>query len=63
MSLHNSQMLSTATEGHGGTINVTATKWVVEDGASVISATSATGPNGSVTITAPVTILNGVVAP
>jgi hypothetical protein len=61
--LQNSQVLSTATEGQGGTINLTASHRVVEDAASVISATSATGPNGSVTITAPVTILNGVVEP
>jgi filamentous hemagglutinin family protein len=59
----NSQILSTATEGQGGTIDITATHRVVENAASVISATSATGPNGSVTITAPVTILNGVVEP
>jgi filamentous hemagglutinin family protein len=61
--LQNSQILSTATEGHGGTVNITATKRLVEDATSVISATSATGPNGSVTITAPRTILNGVVEP
>lgn len=61
--IQNSQILSTATEGHGGTINITANERVVEDAASVISATSATGPNGSVTISAPVTILHGVVEP
>lgn len=63
VTLQNSQVLSKATEGQGGTINITATHRVVEDAASVISATSATGPNGSVTITAPVAILNGVVEP
>ena len=63
VTLQDSQVLSRATEGQGGTINITATHRVVEDAASVISATSATGPNGSITITAPVTILNGVVEP
>jgi hypothetical protein len=61
--IQNGQILSPATEGHGGTINITASKRVVEDAASVISAVSDTGPDGSVTITAPRTILHGVVEP
>jgi hypothetical protein len=61
--IEGSELRTNAAAGSGGTINITATKKVVEDATSVISATSATGPNGSVTITAPKTILNGVVEP
>ena len=61
--IQGSELRTNAAAGSGGTINITATKNVVEDAASVISATSATGPNGSVTITAPTTILNGIVEP
>jgi hypothetical protein len=55
MSLHNSQMLSTATEGHGGTIDITSPVLHRHAG-SVIDASSQSGMNGTVTI-------NGVIQP
>jgi len=51
---NNSQVLSTATEGHGGTIGITAHKLNSID--SVIDASSQSGTNGTVTI-------NGVIQP
>ena len=61
--IEGSELRTNAVAGPGGSINITATHRVVEDVASVISATSSTGPDGSVTVIAPVAILNGVVEP
>jgi len=55
LTLNNSQILSTATNGHGGTIDIT-TKALHRDSSSVIDASSQFGTNGTVTI-------NGVVQP
>jgi hypothetical protein len=55
LTLNNSQILSTATNGHGGTIDIT-TKALHQDANSVIDASSQFGTNGTVTI-------NGVVQP
>jgi hypothetical protein len=55
MTLTNSQMLSTATEGQGGTINITSPT-LHQDASSVIDASSQSGTNGTVTI-------NGVIQP
>ena len=46
--LTNSQILSTATEGQGGTIDITTPKF--QSTGSVIDATSKFGTNGTVTI-------------
>jgi hypothetical protein len=53
--LTNSQILSTATEGQGGTIDITSPV-LHRDGGSVIDASSQTGTDGTVTI-------NGVIQP
>jgi hypothetical protein len=53
--LTNSQILSTATEGNGGTINIASPKFN-QDASSVIDASSQFGTNGTVTI-------NGVIQP
>jgi hypothetical protein len=55
MTLTNSQMLSTATEGQGGTINITSPT-LHQDASSVIDASSQSGADGTVTI-------NGVIQP
>jgi hypothetical protein len=53
--LTNSQILSTATEGHGGTITINS-KVLKQNPSTVIDASSQTGTDGTVTI-------NGVVQP
>lgn len=55
MTLKNSQMLSTATEGHGGTIDITS-RVLRRDAGSVIDASSQSGTDGTVTI-------NGIIQP
>jgi filamentous hemagglutinin family protein len=49
VAITNSQILSTATEGQGGTINIT-TKTLNKDASSVLDASSQTGVDGTVTI-------------
>ncbi len=53
--LTNSQMLSTATEGHGGMIEITSPIFHQHAG-SVIDASSQSGTNGTV-------MINGVIQP
>jgi hypothetical protein len=53
--LTNSQILSTATEGHGGTIDITS-HVLHQDASSVIDASSQSGTDGTVTI-------NGIIQP
>ena len=53
--LTNSQILSTATEGHGGTIDITSPV-LHRNGGSVVDASSQSGTDGTVTI-------NGVIQP
>jgi hypothetical protein len=55
LTLTNSQLLSTATEGHGGTINITSPA-LHRDAGSVIDASSQSGTDGTVTI-------NGIIQP
>mgnify|MGYP003694181891 CR=1 FL=1 len=55
MTLTNSQILSTATVGQGGTINITSPV-LQRDASSVIDASSQSGTNGTVTI-------NGLIQP
>ena len=50
VTMKNSEILSTATEGHGGTIGITTHK-LHQDASSVIDATSQSGTDGTVTIT------------
>ena len=54
LTLTNSQILSTATEGQGGTINITSP--VLHQTGSVIDASSKSGTDGTVTI-------NGIIQP
>jgi hypothetical protein len=53
--LTNSQLLSTATEGHGGTVDITS-HVLQQDANSVIDASSQSGTDGTVTI-------NGIIQP
>ena len=55
VTLEHSQMLSTAPEGRGGTINITSPRFH-QDASSVIDASSQSGTNGTVTI-------NGIIQP
>lgn len=55
MTLKNSQILSTVTEGQGGTIDITSPV-LHRDGGSVIDASSQSGTDGTVTI-------NGIIQP
>jgi len=55
MTLQNSQILSTALEGQGGTIDITSPA-LHQDASSVIDASSQSGTDGTVTI-------NGIIQP
>lgn len=60
--LQNSQILATAVHGPGGNIFIT-TNLLLEDGTSVISASSQFGSNGTVTIQSPNAPVSGQIQP
>ncbi len=60
--LNDSQIIANAFAGHGGNITITADLFLESPG-SLISASSAFGLNGNVTVESPVTNLSGTLAP
>jgi hypothetical protein len=61
--LQGSQITANAVAGHGGRIDLTASKAFLADPSSVLTASSTLGINGTVAIQAPVTSISGAIAP
>jgi filamentous hemagglutinin family protein len=59
----NSQILAQANQGAGGNIDITATRLIMIDPSSRISASSNTGLNGAVTVQSPLQNLSGTIVP
>src|SRR5207247_1667143 len=60
--LQGSQITANAVAGNGGRISLTASKALLKDPSSAITASSTLGINGQVDIRAPVTSISGTVA-